>query len=289
MKLIAKTATLAASAGTAIVLSIAGSQAMALTVTQTNDSNTLLNSLLGSTSGLSNFDITVTGAPNAFGTFQNDPFGLGSGIVLSTGKATDVVGPNNSTGQSSINGQPGISGTPGSFDGAQIDISFDVDATASKLFFQYVFGSEEFLEFAGTQFNDAFNLKLNGVNLALLSNGNPVTINNLAAGSGGPFDPAFVNNVGGVATNDTQLDGYTKALLFEGLLNKNAKNTLTIQIADVGDSSLDSAVFIKGNSVSTQPPSSKVPTPALLPGLIGLGMGVLRKRKAEAAKQTSEV
>jgi len=31
-----------------------------------------------------------------------------------------------------------------------------------------------------------------------------------------------------------------------------------------------------------------VPTPALLPGLIGLGVGVLRKRKAEAAKQTSE-
>ncbi|MGV0023598.1 PTPA-CTERM sorting domain-containing protein [Phormidesmis priestleyi] len=25
-----------------------------------------------------------------------------------------------------------------------------------------------------------------------------------------------------------------------------------------------------------------MPTPALLPGLIGLGMGVLRKRKAEA-------
>jgi len=28
-----------------------------------------------------------------------------------------------------------------------------------------------------------------------------------------------------------------------------------------------------------------VPTPALLPGLIGLGIGALRKRKADAAKQ----
>ncbi|XHX78063.1 MAG: PTPA-CTERM sorting domain-containing protein [Stenomitos frigidus ULC029] len=36
-------------------------------------------------------------------------------------------------------------------------------------------------------------------------------------------------------------------------------------------------------------PSNNIPTPALLPGLIGLGFGVLRKRKAEAAKQTSEV
>lgn len=35
--------------------------------------------------------------------------------------------------------------------------------------------------------------------------------------------------------------------------------------------------------------STAIPTPALLPGLIGLGLGVLRKRKAEAAKQTVEV
>ena len=34
--------------------------------------------------------------------------------------------------------------------------------------------------------------------------------------------------------------------------------------------------------------ATPVPTPALLPGLIGLGLGVLRKRKAEAAEQASE-
>jgi hypothetical protein len=41
------------------------------------------------------------------------------------------------------------------------------------------------------------------------------------------------------------------------------------------------------SSLLDQP--TAVPTPALLPGLIGLGMGVLRKRKAEAAKQAVEV
>jgi hypothetical protein len=34
--------------------------------------------------------------------------------------------------------------------------------------------------------------------------------------------------------------------------------------------------------------TTAVPTPALLPGLIGLGMGVLRKRKREAAEQATE-
>ncbi len=44
-----------------------------------------------------------------------------------------------------------------------------------------------------------------------------------------------------------------------------------------------SEITVDGN------PATAVPTPALLPGLIGLGFSMLRKRKAEAAKQTSEV
>jgi hypothetical protein len=43
--------------------------------------------------------------------------------------------------------------------------------------------------------------------------------------------------------------------------------------------------FLRLDDVSV----TAVPTPALLPGLIGLGVGMLRKRKAEAAEQTSEV
>jgi hypothetical protein len=42
--------------------------------------------------------------------------------------------------------------------------------------------------------------------------------------------------------------------------------------------------FIRRDSA---PPSTAVPTPALLPGLIGLGLGVARKRKL--AKQAAEV
>ena len=251
----------------AMTLGLSEAPAKALSVTQNNNGNDLLNSLLGSTSGLSNFSVTTTGLPNAFGLFSNDTvFGLGSGVVLSTGNAVDAVGPNDTGSKSG----------PGNL--AQIDIKFDADNTVDKLFFQYVFGSEEFLEYAGSPFNDSFQLLLNGTNLALLGNGKPVTVNNLAASPIGPFDPAFVNNTG----NETQLDGYTKALVFQGLLKKNASNSLSIKIADVGDSSYDSAVFIKGGSIAVVPPNA-IPTPALLPGLIGLGLGVLRKRKAEAA------
>jgi hypothetical protein len=43
-----------------------------------------------------------------------------------------------------------------------------------------------------------------------------------------------------------------------------------------------------GTSYSLTLAAEPIPTPALLPGLIGLGMGVLRKRKKEMAEATAE-
>lgn len=269
----------AAAASATVALSVQGA-AFAFTVTQNNNTTALLNALLGNTTGLSNFNITATGDANAFGLFSADPFGLGSGVVLSTGNVVDVVGPNDSTGKTTSYGTPGD--TPGSFDLAKLDISFLADSTVDNLFFTYVFGSEEFLEFGGSQYNDSFELLLNGTNLALLANGNPVTINNLVNSPTGPFDPAYINNTG----NATQLDGYTTNLTFKGALKKNAVNTLSIKVKDVADSALDSAVFIKGNIGVVPPTPSKVPEPATLIGLLGLGaFGVtsLSKRQQQKA------
>lgn len=257
-------------AATVVALSAIGAgsvPAMALTVTPTSNTNDLLSSLLGSTPGLSNFAINTSGTntSNGFGTFSNDTvFGLGSGIVLSSGDASGVVGPNNAS-----------SSTTGSGQKSQLNISFDANSTTDNLFFQYVFGSEEFFEFAQSSFNDFFELQLNGTNLALLPNGNPVTINNLATASG-PIDPTIlVANPG----DETQLDAFTNVLMFQGILNKGANNTLSLFVSDAGDSAFDSAVFVKGESITTVPPSEKVPTPALLPGLIGMGVAALRKRR----------
>ncbi|HIK17255.1 MAG TPA: PTPA-CTERM sorting domain-containing protein [Leptolyngbyaceae cyanobacterium M33_DOE_097] len=268
LNLTALVQSLSISAAATVVTFATATPTFALSITQESDSNILLNDLLGSTKGLSNFTVTKTGLDAAFGRFSNDTvFGLGSGIVLSTGNAVDVVGPNNTSGQS------------GSGNAAELSISFDSDGTSGKLFFQYVFGSEELLEYAGSSFNDSFELLLNGTNLAVLNNGKPLTINNLAASPTGPFDSALIINKG----NETQLDAYTKMLNFEGLLNKGA-NQLVIKIRDVGDSSIDSAVLIKGGTLGVGSPEA-IPTPALLPGLIGLGLGVVRKRKSQKSAE----
>ena len=52
----------------------------------------------------------------------------------------------------------------------------------------------------------------------------------------------------------------------------------------------DDNVFGRGSAtISNFSAPTAIPTPALLPGLIGLGVAALRKRKAEAVEQASEV
>ncbi|MDJ0618659.1 MAG: choice-of-anchor L domain-containing protein [Calothrix sp. MO_192.B10] len=155
-----------------------------------------------------------------------------------------------------INGFSDLStdfGLPGEDnDSISMEIEFDADETAEQLYFQFAFGSEEFAEYAG-QFNDNFSLKLNGFNLARLSDESAVTINNI---SSNPFDssnPDYIYNSvdEGAASSETKLDGYTKPLTFVGPLLKNSKNTLEINVKDARDGLLDSAVFIKGDTFGT--------------------------------------
>jgi ELWxxDGT repeat protein len=216
----------------------------------------ILNKLLGVTTGLSNINLTVTGNREAYGTFDNAPFDIGAGIVLSTGKVTSLVGANNSDATStSFSG----SDPDGGFDPITLKIDFDTDNTANRVFFQYVFGSEEFTEFSGTAFNDIFTLTLNGVNLAKLTDGKTASINNLTPSqTPSTWSSDYIDNPSqtGPLSSKVILDGYTKTLTFSGDLIPNAKNTLEIKIKDVSDSILDSAVFLKGGSLGIVDPTT---------------------------------
>lgn len=264
---------------TVISLSAVAMPAKAFTVTQNNDFDDLLALLLGDTTGLDNITGTVSGNPAAFGTFENDPFDLGSGVVLSTGIAEEIPGQNTVINLStSFDGVLRVDGSP--FDIATLEISFDADETVEQLFFQYVFGSEEFLEYVGNIYNDFFTLELNGVNMALLNNSlgedDLVSINNLVLdldedpeSSEYFFSSDYVNNPAGSDTV-TKLDGYTEVLNFAGDL-VTGNNTLKIQIADVSDTIVDSAVFLKAESIGTVD-TEKVPEPAIVSTLLFLGL-----------------
>ncbi|MCA1993046.1 MAG: choice-of-anchor L domain-containing protein, partial [Coleofasciculus sp. S288] len=184
MRLFSKiTTAVAVATTTAFSLFTSPEATVAFSITPNNNGSDLLNTLLGNATGLSNFKITTTGDPAAFGLFSDDPFGLGSGIVLSTGRVEQLPGENTEDIDLDMEGnEPSTDfGEPSEEDDLiNLTIEFDADATADKLSFQYVFGSEEFLEFVDSMYNDSFELLLNGVNLAKLSDGQPVTIKNLA-------------------------------------------------------------------------------------------------------------
>ncbi|MEG4582723.1 choice-of-anchor L domain-containing protein [Microcoleus sp. MON1_C5] len=266
-------------------LSLLAAPAMAFSVGATNNTETLKNNLLGANAvGLSNFSVSIMGNSAAFGTFTKDPFGLTSGVVLSTGRVADIPGQNRkdnfTTKDSDLSTDFGPKGEQG--DLTQLNLSFFANSTVEKLFFQYVFASEEFPEFGGSKYNDDFELLLNGINLAKLSDGKTVTINNLVPDpnnrSKDHRDYIDSPSWTGIAANIVKLDGFTKVLGFEGLLKQNQTNVLSIRIKDVGDGKLDSAVFIKGGSVGTVQPEP-VPEPMTVGGLMAGGAMLAAGRK----------
>jgi hypothetical protein len=118
---------------------------MAFNITSSPSNAEILASLLGDTTGLSNIQITTTGNPQAVGLFQDSPLNLSSGVLLSTGQATQIAG-GNAGDQSNVSTVFNGSGTvPDGNDAITLEITFDADNAAGRqLFFQYVLALKNF-------------------------------------------------------------------------------------------------------------------------------------------------
>jgi hypothetical protein len=222
--------------------------------------NDLVNSLLGA--GVTASNITYTGANNAAGSFSGGAgiLGLNTGIVLSTGSVSNVIGPNCSTAITTENGTPGdidlnMLVAPNTTDDAAV-LQFDFVPASNSVSFQYVFSSDEYNEFANSAFNDVFGFFVNGKNVALLPGTTTiVSINNVNGGNPlgtNPQNPQFfVNNdfqIPNVAPLNTEMDGLTVVLTVQATVNAGQTNHIKLAIADTSDEALDSNVFIKAGS-----------------------------------------
>ena len=276
-----------AGAGAALAVTLGSFSAMALTVTPTGSGDTLVQSILGP--GVSYSNVVYTGTANSGGTFAGAgaAVGIDSGILLTSGAVQNAVGPNNTGSASTSNNTPGDSQLntliPGYSTNDATSLSFNFTTSTGDLFFNYVFASEEYPEWVGTSYNDVFGFFVDGVNIALIpGTSTPVAINTVNSGSNAAY---YVPNNGSL---NTQYDALTTVLTASVLGLSAGTHTIKLAIADAGDTSYDSGVFIKAGSFSSTNPTSDVPeldavssASALMLLLIGGLMITGRKRQAQ--------
>ena len=148
-------------------------------------------------------NVTLTGHKIGFAYFKTDSavIGMNRGILLSTGRAIDACGDNNTPGKSgnlrryqrtSVQGKKryrrGDRDLNRLCKGRTYDVNiveFDFVPFHNRVAFNYCFASEEYREYVGSRFNDVFAFIVSGpgmrkTNLAVLPGTNePITINNV--------------------------------------------------------------------------------------------------------------
>jgi hypothetical protein len=204
--------------------------------------------------------VTYAGTTQSSGKFQGGAtiIGFAEGVILSSGWAKDTIGPNTSDSLSrtlGTGGDPDLTALSGFTTFDRTVLEFNIIPQSNTLTFDYVFGSEEYNEYANTQFNDVFAFFVNGVNCAHVpGTSQPVSINTVNGGNPfgvGAVHPEFYrnndpNDPG--ATINTGADGLTLVFTCTATVNPNVNNHIKLAIADASDTLLDSYVFLRANS-----------------------------------------
>lgn len=187
---------------------------------------------------------------------------MSSGIVMASGPVTNAIGPNESsgvTGVMNVDGDLDLNALIPQLTHDAAVLQFDFIPSSDSLEFKYVFGSDEYLEFVNSSYNDIFAFFLSGPNplggsyinqnIALVpGTTTPVSINNVNNVSFGNY--YIINGVGTSGGNGEALeyDGYTVGLYARALVIPCETYHIKIAVADAGDYSLDSGVFIETGS-----------------------------------------
>ena len=206
------------------------------------------------------------GLPYAYFEDNTGTIGIEDGLLMTTGAAQNAIGPNNSGAVSQSNGNNSqdpdlavlLAEGEKQFDACSIE--FDVQVFADTLSFEYVFGSEEYLEFI-RDYHDVFGFFISGpglpgsVNMALVPGTDlPVSVLNVNNNTNSQW---FTFNGNGDTPFDNlflQYDGITKRLTSRVPVVPCATYSLKLAICDVKDDAYDAGIFIAGRSLQTRAP-----------------------------------
>lgn len=236
-----------------------------LVVTEESNDTTFIYSLAGPGVTISNLTRVCGESGSGFYNASSAYVGIDEGILLTSGTIANALGPNASGSTSEYLGTDGDADLdaliPGYYTYDACVIEFDMTVAADTVRISYVFGSEEYLEYVGSAFNDVFAFWVSGpgipdpVNIATIPGTDiPVAINNVNSTS---YSDYYVNNGNGSEDpymSDSmyvQYDGLTTVL--DGSIPVTAGETyhMKIAVADAGDMILDSGVFLKTGSLGS--------------------------------------
>ena len=309
------------SAAVLLLLFLAFTSYSQLYITNSSSAQALAQKLVGGGVTISN--VTMTGANISTGFFTHfggTQLNLDSGIVLTSGRAQTSLGFGlNGAAVAFASSSLGTSGdadlqalvSPNTTNDAAI-LEFDFVPLGDSIEFRYVFSSEEYPEFACTNFNDVFAFFISGPgitglkNLAIVPGTNiPVAINSINSGTpsvpsnlpicqqmgpGAPFSQFYVNNS---TNNFFTHDGHTKVLTAASAVTPCQTYHLKIAIADVGDAAYDSGVFLEAESLRSDPIEivTSLPLfnglPYVVEGCQGGSIEILRSKKEISAQQVN--
>jgi len=258
-----------------LLISSTISFAQLTTNTGINPQALVQNTLIGP--GVTVSNITFNGSPSSIGSFSGTGTNLGiaNGIVMTTGTVFDngsgPHGPNNQAGAGQTNGSAGSTLLSGIIGGEQTYdaaiLEFDFIPYSDTVRFKYVFGSDEYPEFAppnNSGYNDVFGFFIAGPgitglqNIARLpNNGSIVSINNVNEIT----NPTFFNFNGDGTSSPynsspfyIQYDGFTDVLEAVSSVQCGETYHLILALADVGDGQWDSGIFLEANSLTSKTP-----------------------------------
>ncbi len=207
--------------------------------------------------GIATDSIKYTGYSRSCGFFENgltSKLKMDAGVILSTGIAVGAKGPNDAGNKSTSELQTAGSAlldkyaTSSTYDAATLQFKFTPQT--EDIVFNYIFASEEYIEFVDQNVSDIFGFFISGPgiigeqNVALVPGKTlPVSIDNINHLRNSQY---FNINLMGEKT--LQADGYTTHLTAQLKLEACSPYTIKLAIADVGDYRLDSYVFIEAGS-----------------------------------------
>ena len=240
---------------TALELSIA-------TVDSGVDATDLAEAIFGA--GIQVVSATYYGDPNSAGIYTGADgtipgiTGSDGGVILSTGNVATFTNDSGTTDTNTqagagsdsagVDGDPlldAVSGFP-TFDAAILEAEFIPEG--DMLTMQFVFSSEEYLEYVNGGVNDAFGVWVNGVLAPVTISLQRVTIDTV---NGTVNENLYINNPADLDLYNTEMDGFTVVLSVKAPVTAGEVNTIRIGIADGGDAVYDSNVLIMANSVQT--------------------------------------